>query len=418
MAPDGDIENPSLKHLAFFEALAAHEGGEDSSWRALSAGLIVLRLVDAWIEEGQHVATSDAWGMRAVRSAIDELDDTTPIRAILASVVNAVEQSKTVELHALAPRLMAYAQVLEYDAKWPLAIDVYRTIIAHTHPVEDADIVTMAQLRLAFCLRSLGELNASAEAYRVAGQVANLAGDLVGVLRSRIGEATIAIAHGNMPRAETILDETIDRASEHGLADVHSKALHSRAEVALLRGEYERSIRLAYRALENASPRDRDRILGDIAASFTKLGVYTAARDAYLVLAATAQEQYVRWVSMLNLLEIAARTGMEPLFERYRRELANEALPPQLQTHFDLQVGQGYFCLGRPELAVPALQRALESAQKHGFNQVLFEAESSLAEVMHAGGVQPPQQPTMPPSAEVSAIADQLREMRDLMTTQ
>ena len=48
--------------------------------------------------------------VRAVRSAIEELDDTTPVRAILASVVNAVEQSKTVELHALAPRLMAYAK--------------------------------------------------------------------------------------------------------------------------------------------------------------------------------------------------------------------------------------------------------------------------------------------------------------------
>jgi len=414
----GDNEKRSLKHVAFLDALAAHGGGEDSSWRALTAGLIVLRLVDAWIEEGQHVVAADAWGMRAVRSAIEELDDTTPVRAILASVVNAVEQSSTVELHAPAPRLMAYAQVLEYDAKWPLAIDVYRTIIAHTHPVEDADIVTMAQLRLAFCLRSLGELTASAEAYRVAGEVASLAGDLVGVLRSRIGEATIAIAHGNMPRAETILDETIDRASEHGLADVHSKALHSRAEVAHLRGDYERSIRLFHRALENASPRDRDRILGDMAASFTKLGVYTAARDAYLVLAATAQERYVRWVAMLNLLEIAARTGMEPLFERYRRELSSESLPPALQTHFHLQVGQGYYCLGRAQLAVPALQRALESAQKHGFNQVLFEAEASLKEVTAAGGVQPPQQITKVPSAELSAIAQLLREMRDLMTTQ
>ena len=168
MAPDGDIGRPSLKHLAFFDALAAHKGGEDSSWRALTAGLSVLRLVDAWIEE-RHVVAADArgGGIRAVRSAIEELDDTTPVRAILGSIVNAVEQSETVELHALAPRLMAYAQVLEYDAKWPLAIDVYRTIIAHTHPVEDADIVTMAQLRLGFCLRTLRELTASDEAYRL-----------------------------------------------------------------------------------------------------------------------------------------------------------------------------------------------------------------------------------------------------------
>ena len=76
---------------------------------------------------------------------------------------------------------------------------------------------------------------------------------------------------------------------------------------------------------------------------------------------------------------------------------------------------------GKPfvgEVPVPALQRALESAQKHGFNQVLFEAEASLKEVTAAGGVQPPQQITKVPSAELSAIAQLLREMRDLMTTQ
>ena len=39
------------RHLPFFTELAGLEDG-DSVWRSVSAGLVVLRLVDAWIEEG------------------------------------------------------------------------------------------------------------------------------------------------------------------------------------------------------------------------------------------------------------------------------------------------------------------------------------------------------------------------------
>src|SRR3712207_3703847 len=53
----------TLRHLAFFEELSALDEG-DAEWRAMSAGLVVLRLVDAWMEEGAHVVTGDAWGLR------------------------------------------------------------------------------------------------------------------------------------------------------------------------------------------------------------------------------------------------------------------------------------------------------------------------------------------------------------------
>jgi hypothetical protein len=44
-------QTEGTRHLPFFAELAALDDG-DSSWRAVSAGLVVLRLVDAWIEEG------------------------------------------------------------------------------------------------------------------------------------------------------------------------------------------------------------------------------------------------------------------------------------------------------------------------------------------------------------------------------
>ena len=43
-----------LRHLAYFEALANMQE-KDPEWRATTAGLVVLRLLDAWFEEGAEL---------------------------------------------------------------------------------------------------------------------------------------------------------------------------------------------------------------------------------------------------------------------------------------------------------------------------------------------------------------------------
>jgi len=61
-----------MRHQAFFTELAALRG-DDPSWRAVTAGLVVLRLVDAWVEEGSRVVAADSWGVRSVRAAIEDM---------------------------------------------------------------------------------------------------------------------------------------------------------------------------------------------------------------------------------------------------------------------------------------------------------------------------------------------------------
>ncbi len=65
---------------------------------------------------------------------------------------------------------------------------------------------------------------------------------------------------------------------------------------------------------------DRDRILNDIGTAFHMLGLRSVARDAFFVLSATAQEQYMRWVAMLSLMGIAAEDGSELIFDQLRRQ--------------------------------------------------------------------------------------------------
>ncbi|MDB4881148.1 MAG: hypothetical protein JWL60_2594, partial [Gemmatimonadetes bacterium] len=121
------------RHLPFFSELASLDES-DASWRSVSAGLVTLRLVDAWIDEGAEAVTADGWGMRSVCAAIEEMPAGVPARAILTGIVDAVRTSRASDMHSVAPRLMAYARSLDLDAKWTLAADVYETVIAHAHP--------------------------------------------------------------------------------------------------------------------------------------------------------------------------------------------------------------------------------------------------------------------------------------------
>src|ERR671932_997440 len=232
------VQQRTLQHIPFFEALSSTAEGT-SNWRATSAGLVTLRLFDAWVEDGQSAVSGDSWGLRAVREAIAAVDRRCTHRALLTSVVDAMVAVPTVRIATVAPRLMAYARALQLDAHWPLAVDVYRTVIAHAHPVEDADVVVTANMQLGACLRTLAEWDEAAEAYATAGQIAALTGDLMNVLRSRVSEANIAIDRGNLPQAEAILDETIARAREAQLAETTALALHAKSHVAHQRGEYE-----------------------------------------------------------------------------------------------------------------------------------------------------------------------------------
>ena len=400
-----------LRHLPFFEAIASSDEG-DAEWHAATAGLVLLRLVDSWIEDGPRVVAADDWALRSVRNAIDEVKAREKLRTILSSILEVLETATVVDMGMLAPRMMAYGQLLEYDARWNLAADVYNAIVAHTHPVQEADVATHAHLRRGFCLRQIGDLKSSLLAYETAGEIARAANDMVGVLRARIGEAKTAIARGNMPRAQEILDETINRAAEHRLDAVRSMALHDRSDVAFQVGDYELAIKLAYEALETTeSSRERDRILADIAGSFYKLGVHSAARDAYLILAATGQEQYQRWTATLNLMEIAAADGEQLLFEQYRRSIDVRALPPRQQTLYWLQGGVGYELLGNFSEARAFLERALSVAGEHGFNQFVIEADEALR-TLGQKARQPAVQPSLPDEV-VRAVADRLRRDRE-----
>lgn len=399
-----------LRHLAFFEFVANREE-DDPEWRAATAGLVVLRLVDSWIDEGRRVLSADEWSVRSVRSCIEQVDAGNPMRMLLGRIVDALETHEP-DIYIVVKPLMAYGQALEYEAHWRLAADVYQTLLAHLHPVEDSDASIAAHLRLGQCYRNLHNVDDALEAFASAASIGTSTGDLVGVLRARIGEATIAVVRGNIPLAEQLLDATIAQATGPAMQDVRSRALHNRANIARRRGEFELAVQFAYEALSRSeSPTEKDRILADIAAIFIDLGVYSAARDAYMVLTATAQEQYVRWLAMLNLMEIAFRTGAQPQFEQMRRALVAEDLPPKMHVYFELGQGEGYQRFGALDKARTHLTRALALATEYGLSELVFDAERVLESLEEDA---PRPSVAREASLQVEEVARAIREMREL----
>ena len=401
-----------LRHSAFFTELSSL-GDADSSWRAVTAGLVVLRLVDAWVQEGAQVVAADNWGVRSVRATIDDLPAGMPTRTLLSGIVDALTSARAGDLHAVVPRLMAYGRSLDLDGRWTLAADVYDTILTHVHPVEDADVAINAMLRRGHCLRQLGALSEASASYVTAAEVATRASDMIGVLRARIGEAKVLAEKGNLPAADAMLEQAAETAGEHALSEVRSVATHDRSHVAILRGRYDAAVRFAYDALrESTNEHERARILNDLATAFSALGVKTAARDAFLIIAATAREQYLRWTATINLMELAGDAGIRLQFERYRQQLAGAGLPPLLRVQFELHVGRGYQALGEPELAKSWLERAAGSASSHSFNKLVFEAEEALARSARPAQRTPAAAFEVPD--DVAEIANEIRELREL----
>ena len=399
-----------LNHLPFFEALADLEESS-AEWRETLAGLLMLRLVDAWTAGERANNQPERSEVSAVGEAVDGIDPGNVLHGILKSVIHLATTPGEVSATTL-PQLLAYGRTLEFGARWTLAVDVYETVLAHPGCDGRVDVASAAAFQLGYCRRMMGALDEAAHAYAYAHDIAAAEGDMDGVLRAQVAQANLVLHRGNLPRAEAMLDRTIAGAEAASCTEVLSRALHDRAHVAYRRGHLEDSIVYGYRALRHCTdPTERDRVLADIATSLAELGHREAAREVHLVLAATAQEQYVRWVATLNLLEIAILDGSEPLFERYRRELADAELPPALGAYYQLFSGDGYRRFGNYRLAHASLARALSAARDCQANEIAIKAEAALAE-LERSGVALARRPAMP-SPAVTEVLRAIRAMRE-----
>lgn len=404
------ITPPLLPHLAFYEALAVLDES-NAGWNETVAGLLALRLFDSWGEVHRRGERLQAWEVSGVAEAVAELPESHLARAPLAALVAAVRAPGAVPAEALG-HLADYARALRLEAKWLLAADVFATMLANAYGALD-DVVIGAAYHRGYCLRMAGQLDAAAASYDEGRALAASCGNEAGLLEADVSHAALALHRGNLPAAEALLDEVIERAGGLACTQVLARALHERAAVAARRHRWDDAAVFAYRALPlYASATDRDRVLADIATAMGDAGHTAAAWDAHLVLTATAQAQETRWVATTNLIELAVARGDEGLFDRLRADLADLPLPIYLLAHYHLFTGVGYQRFGRDDLARHALGEAVALSTRFELHQVRMQAEEALEARVLRTAFDTPR--SAEPSPAVAEVISALRTMREM----
>lgn len=399
-----------LKHLAFFEAVGESEENSSKA-HAATAGLLMLRLIDHWILAGPVMVEPESVSVRSVRHAIMQLESNDPSREVLLGLINAMQTVREVDIQPVLPRLFAYAGCLEKRAELTLAADVYATIARLGEEDFDGDLLIDSFLRLGYCQRMMGSLSEAEATYAAAGKIAKRRKETARALRAQIGNALVVMVRGNLPRAEELLAEVIDESARTHCVDVTSNALHVRSAVAQRRGDMGRAVCLAYEALQCTTlPNDRDAILGDLGAYFIVMQRFDAARDALMVLEATAASELFRLNARANMVVLGARAGDKKLFETWRARIDDSAFTPEARVNYLIETARGLRVFDEFEAATGLLEEAHALAIEHGFNRSVFEAEEMLAErqqVEHAtsGGVR------FEDSEAAAGVEQELRKM-------
>lgn len=375
--PKGDV----ARYRAFFVTLGSVPEGADE-WRAAFAGLVTLRYVDAWAESGFSGSSLEA-ERQAVESAVRAVPNDMPERQLLHHLVQASLREPEGSLTSVAPLLMAYGRSLHQRSTWALAVAVYARVraagVLGTGTRHDEMLGAAAALRSGACHRKLGDVKAAETEYRSALSLARKWDDEHLALLARTGLAALDADRGNLPAADLQLARVIADAVSERTREVRGLAWHDRAHFAHRRGKVTEAIDYAYEAWSAIDdPLARERVLGDLAAIAISAGYRETARDANLVLLATAREPWVRWLATINLMEIATLDRREVDFTRLRRSLAGVALGPALQAEYLYYGALGDLAFQRRSPAIEALRRVVEIAELHQLGEVLFRAEAAL----------------------------------------
>lgn len=370
-------DHAMIRHLAFFQTLAELDEGTPR-WNSVTAGLLVVRTFDSWIEHGEK--TGSYTELSAVRREIEKVEN-GPSRLLLEGILAEIQLGARTPADVL-PRLLAYGRTLHMESEWNLAADVLERVVElsrqFSNDAVDNDLTLGALQQLALSLRVQGRFDEAEATYSELERLASASSDWARVLRARVGYAKIALSRGNLPMAERMLDEVIAEARQQSIPMMAGVALHDRAAVAHARGEHAEAVRMLFEALHvTDDPTSRDGLLGDIAANLISLGAYAPARDALMVLTLTAQEALRRLSAEINLFEIAMLEKNEMAFEQHRKALAGVAKPPEMAAHYHMYAARGLLAFGRDSALVRReLTRARSVCDEHEYNQLQFQLDA------------------------------------------
>jgi tetratricopeptide (TPR) repeat protein len=161
-----------------------------------------------------------------------------------------------------------------------------------------------------------------------------------------------------------------------------------------------------------ASEAGRTRCVASVAETLMQLGDHDAAEDAWSYVALASDEHYYLVYAQESLAHICALRGDRVEFLRYAAKSdalgwatgASSATADALRTR-----GLSYEALGEPNVAKNWLEKAVQFAERRGYNRILFEAEEALRRLEAPAPVAPKGKPA--PAAPLE-VREGLRAMR------
>jgi tetratricopeptide (TPR) repeat protein len=409
--PASHLHEPFLRHAA--------DPGDGASGGHALGGFLTMRLVDqyAW-ERARPPQEALDYQIKATRDYLGDLRPRTVETNHLLDIVATADKVRTIDGRRLfwAP-LLAFAYWLEAELRLDESYDVLETAERLGTESEPHEELIAMHLQRARVLRVSGRFDDSREGYVRAGQLANAHGDTRSEFRSRIGRALILQSTGNLPEAERMLREVLDEARATNDQEAEAHALHDLGVTYDFMGRPSDGIPLVFRAFELYEQHtQRLRALSDLGLLFKDRGAPAAADEAFLLVLESDPPPQIRFNTVNELIETAAMRGDRMAFERWRKEV--ESAPPTspyMRVDLELKLGTSYGRFGLVDRGRSHLEAAIELAERHDLNQLVFKAEAALHDLEKAA-TEAPQEPEPAPRWEaepdVGAVAERLSALR------
>ena len=412
---DADEEPPGpggLSHGAFFRRVA--EIAEDTSptWREMTAGLLTLRLIDRWAARNVTGRPPSLKEYVFVRRAIDDVDDDR-VHEVLLKMTDAMREFASEDVGSIPKLLFAYGLLLEEATEWPLAVDVYETLLEQAHRPDEHEGIPLVYLRLGLCHRRLGRVCQASAIYQRGLRVARMLSDTTGALRIRVSEADLAMEQGDLETATDILDEVIAEANpeREEERETRARACHERGGIAVRLGQYEAAAPLLYEAFRGYDDtRSQVRALGDLASVLSVLGARSGARDALHLLYEMTEQPDIRLNAAIHLLRLAGEEGDLATFEEWRQAIESGPIGTRLKAQFYYRLGEGYQRLGQPSTASLAYRLLAMLARDNDLKDYAARADEGLR-----GDPPPPAPQLTRVSPPVGAVLTALKRSRTVL---
>jgi tetratricopeptide (TPR) repeat protein len=396
-----------LRHAPFLErAKVERECDREVPARAALATYVMARLVDRLHELASEEESREAfaWQADAVRRHVADLPTELPESAHLMGILEAIPASGQAST-GLRLGLTAYAYFLEHEARLAEALDVLG-LAARCHgrtiPAGEFAAIALFAARLRRLQAQWPAANAS---YAAAEEAGEATGDVVTVLRSRLGRCAVLRGQGNLPASRALAESVLRSAEELNLRDVQAMACADIGAVLVLQGLFADSVLAKYRAFQLSDDEiQRMRYLGDLGVGLVQIGAYAAARTAFEIVIASQTSFLVRTNAVLELMDLESGVDNRVAFERLRgqAESVRERMPPSMTADYLYKVGIGLARFGKAVRAREILREALRGSEASGLNAWYFKIEGTLQSL--GSGSTDSREPKLPASAGLSEL--------------